>query len=440
MSTRRTFCGILFWTKAFLALIISWAIMGYMSWRIYVLRSEAPFRRVINLNDTECRADRGGFARLDVTDTEGVMMGFHLDWARDIPVQLESRFGRRPAIITTFMQLDPTVAQPYPPDMLNWFGSEVQRINGILQVTLEPVVPMAQVPDSVLEQFALQCKDINEKMGVPLMIRYGHEMNGGWTIYGQRPVAYVTGFRRLAEIMHRTTNLTAMVWAPNVGIFYPFGDNGSLRSPLPTAASDPTEFAALDTNRDGVINRLDDPYGPYYPGDEWVDWVGISLYHYPSLDAAGLPINAIPQPTQFQDYILGRGPSVECCTTDQPIDLSVRDFYGRFAAGRSKPMMIAEGGAPFVRGRPDGDGEVAVKQAWWRQMLEPSVHKQFPLLKAVVNFEEQKLEDGFIRDWTITINGPVRDAFLADIPRFENGLLFSDQLDVRCNGIINVRR
>ena len=33
----------------------------------------------------------------------------------------------------------------------------------------------------------------------------------------------------------------------------------------------------MDTNGDGVVDNLDDPYEPYYPGDASVDWVGMSV-------------------------------------------------------------------------------------------------------------------------------------------------------------------
>lgn len=35
---------------------------------------------------------------------------------------------------------------------------------------------------------------------------------------------------------------------------------------------------ALDTNRNGQLDGGDDPYSPWYPGDDLVDWIGISLY------------------------------------------------------------------------------------------------------------------------------------------------------------------
>ena len=40
-----------------------------------------------------------------------------------------------------------------------------------------------------------------------------------------------------------------------------------------------------------VLTMTDDPYLPYYPGDDAVDWVGISLFHWRRRrgdDAAGL--------------------------------------------------------------------------------------------------------------------------------------------------------
>ena len=36
-------------------------------------------------------------------------------------------------------------------------------------------------------------------------------------------------------------------------------------------------YAAMDTNGDGVVSDLDDPYAPYYPSDAYVDWVGMSV-------------------------------------------------------------------------------------------------------------------------------------------------------------------
>lgn len=34
----------------------------------------------------------------------------------------------------------------------------------------------------------------------------------------------------------------------------------------------------LDTNGNGVLDQEDDPFTPYFPGPEYVDWVGLSFY------------------------------------------------------------------------------------------------------------------------------------------------------------------
>ena len=39
------------------------------------------------------------------------------------------------------------------------------------------------------------------------------------------------------------------------------------------------EWHALDTNGDGWVDMSDDPYGPFWPGADYVDWVGLDIYH-----------------------------------------------------------------------------------------------------------------------------------------------------------------
>ena len=85
----------------------------------------------------------------------------------------------------------------------------------------------------------------------------------------------------------------AIVWAPNTGQgFVPSPLSRSYHAlelkhtnfflsrypysmALPTNA---TEAAALDTNADGAFTYADSPFAPYWPGPEYVDWVGLSVY------------------------------------------------------------------------------------------------------------------------------------------------------------------
>jgi len=56
-----------------------------------------------------------------------------------------------------------------------------------------------------------------------------------------------------------------------MGAGYPY--TPSIYTPAPTSA----EWRALDTNGDGKVDVLDDPYTPFWPGADVVDWVAMSV-------------------------------------------------------------------------------------------------------------------------------------------------------------------
>ena len=59
-----------------------------------------------------------------------------------------------------------------------------------------------------------------------------------------------------------------------------------------------------------------------YPGDEYVDWVGISLYWYP---ATG--VNSVPYPASYiHDSLLGNGPYI-VSVVDSTFNYQLHNFY-----------------------------------------------------------------------------------------------------------------
>ncbi|KAI8923817.1 hypothetical protein BC831DRAFT_383903, partial [Entophlyctis helioformis] len=90
-----------------------------------------------------------------------------------------------------------------------------------------------------------------------------------WKAWGQQPTAFVALWRRVHAALRRDAPQTALVWGPSSGNGYPY------RTITPTTVS-AADFALLDTTKDGVVDAKDDPYSPYYPGDEFVDWIGMS--------------------------------------------------------------------------------------------------------------------------------------------------------------------
>lgn len=427
-------CGLFFWLKAICAILFATACMSAIALEIYRLRlltlqilKEGATK--IAIDPLLCTTDSNIFSKLEPQTTASKLFGFHLDWSKQVPTSIKKILRRNPAIINAFLDVDITRPEPLRWGDFEWHSQEIAKIGGIFQLTLEPT-SLSGMPDSLLEQIAQKCFEINQR-GVPMFLRYGHEMNGDWTTYGNKPVDYVSGFIRMSQMIKRYTNLTAMVWAPNVGINYPFHG----QSPLPTAKSDPINFAALDTNNDGVFDWRDDPYLPYYPGDEYVDWVGISLYWYPDIKVG---YNGEIPPTFFIDQLTGQGPSM-LNYNPRIIAGGLRDFYTRFSSSRNKPLMIAETSAPYFSKERGPLTEVQIKQEWWRQLYGKDAFERLPMLKAVIHFEEQKADaDQEIRDWRILANPDVSKAFISDIDALGKKLLLATQLKYSCDGAITI--
>lgn len=75
--------------------------------------------------------------------------------------------------------------------------------------------------------------------GKPMLVRFANEMN--ISNLGDDPEQYVDVFRKVADMIHEYPNL-GVVWSPN------------------------------------DLGALDKPFELYYPGDEYIDWIGVSCY------------------------------------------------------------------------------------------------------------------------------------------------------------------
>src|SRR3954465_10466519 len=108
-------------------------------------------------------------------------------------------------------------------------------------------------------------------VGAPVAVRFAHEMNGSWYPWGQgvngnTPADYVAAYRHVHDVITAAgASNVIWVWSPIT-----------------------------------VISRPDVPLAPLYPGDDYVDWVGLSVYFSASTStyAADVP-PTLPQPAQF---------------------------------------------------------------------------------------------------------------------------------------------
>ncbi len=340
----------------------------------------------------------------------GVLFGVNLDWKSETLAEHRDNMGHRPAVAVQFSDI------PYDRDTWEHSKSAVVQVKengGAIVLTLEPHGGLDTLSPEVIRTLAYDLLDLNNQ-GVPVIVRLAHEMNGSWYAWGQQPEHYKWVFQQVADAIHRVAPGSAMMWAPNYGGGYPFAGGQYAAKP------GTPDFLALDTDRDGAITMNDDPYGPYYPGDEYVDWVGISLYHWGNQRPWGN--NEITEPGKFVAMLTG------AYNGSAGDDLGVPDFYQVYGEERRHPVAIVETAAIFTPSRA-GQSELAVKQAWWRQVFAEETHRRFPQLKMINWFEWKKFEieiNDWV-DWRAAGSSAIRDAFIADLP---NWLAYAGEMDV----------
>lgn len=336
-----------------------------------------------------------------VVPASGVLFGVNLDWKSETLSEHRNNMDHRPAVAVQFSDI------PYDRSTWEHTKSAVRQVKangGVLVLTLEPHAGLDAISPEVIRTLAYDLLDLNND-GVPVIVRFAHEMNGSWYAWGQQPEHYKRVFRAVATAVHQIAPGSAMMWAPNYGGGYPFSGGKFVAKP------GTADFAELDTDHDGVLTMNDDSYAPYYPGDAYVDWVGISLYHWGNQRPWGN--NEITEPHKFVDMLTG---NYNGTAGD---DLGVPDFYQVYGVEHRHPVAIVETAAIFTPSR-QGQSELDVKQAWWRQVFSEETHRRFPQLKMINWFEWKKYEieiNDWV-DWRAAGSPAIRQAFVSDLPRW----------------------
>jgi hypothetical protein len=388
------------WTRMVLLLVGVGLIGGLgLAWLRLMISGprESAFLRRLGLAGPTPTVPAG---RAQLEPEKGIYFGVNLDWATDSPAAFKTRLGHRAIVFVRFFQF------PFADADREGFAELVNAAagqNGMVMITLEPVGGLDRVTPEAAEDLAGMLAGANAD-GVPAFVRFAHEMNGSWYAWSQQPSAYVKAFRLVADAVHRQAPASAMMWAPNYGGDYPF--SGGRFEAKPT---DP-DFALLDTDGDGRLSMADDMYGPYYPGDDAVDWVGMSLYHWGNANPWGE--NELPEPDKLASQLGGTYNGLNGDNSAVP------DFYDVYYNQHHKPVAIAETAALYNPGQP-GPDELAIKQSWWRQVFDREMLAAHPGLKMINWFEHAKPEaeiGGATIDWRATGSPEIAAAFQADLP------------------------
>ena len=197
-------------------------------------------------------------------------------------------------------------------------------------VTWEPHEPLDEViagkHDAMLHARAQGAR----ALGAEIFLRWGHEMNGNWYPWSGSSngganggaAKYIAAYRHVHDLFvaDGATNVV-WVWCPLV----------------------------TDVPSDGWNH-----WKNYYPGDAYVDWVGLDAYNW--------------------------GSSSTCCTWTSFADLAT-DLYRDYAAVR--PLMLPE----------TSSAEVGGSKAAWIDAMRTGLPRDFPAIKAVVWFDINKETD-----------------------------------------------
>jgi hypothetical protein len=192
--------------------------------------------------------------------------------------------------------------------LVSWHGANLDAIN-------------SGADDSMIKQRALELKRLHSSV----FLRWGWEMNGNWYAHAgalnmpNGPAKFVAAWRRIHRIF-RSVGATNVVWVW-----------------CPNATSVPSE----DWNS----------WRRYYPGDSYVDWVGIDGYNW-----------GVTRPgTRWQSLSEIIGP-----------------IYRDYAS--TKPIMVAETASAEARG----------DKAAWIRSVGTALERDFPAVRAFLWFEVDK--------------------------------------------------
>ncbi|KAJ3112965.1 hypothetical protein HK100_002143 [Physocladia obscura] len=279
--------------------------------------------------------------------------------------------------------------------------------------------------------------------GHSVFFRFASEMNGSWFPYGQDPIGFVNAWIRCItywrNALGSNASKVAFIWSPNSGNGYPYPNEAYSFNVNNTSPANLANLKVLDTNNNGKLDIEDDPYLPYYPGDEYVDWVGMSIYHYGTQydsTVGSWDDNSIPVAGKFEKYLNGD-------TTD-PTTYGYAPFYTYFASSTgsknsngtvvsagSKPLIISETAATYhfawidPTGKPAIQGSATrleIKQAWYEQFLTADFISNYPQMKAVSTFEFIKSEEATWRDFTVFGMAPDPDPTSPNFTADANGV------------------
>ncbi|MBP1961469.1 tetratricopeptide (TPR) repeat protein [Paenibacillus aceris] len=248
----------------------------------------------------------------------------------------ESVYGKKHAIYLAYAHW----GQSFPAA----YAKRAKDAGGALQIAWEPDDGLNPVTDGAyLRKWAQDAK----AAGIPIFLRFAGEMNGAWVKWHGNPAQYIAKFRMLHDVFASDAPNVAMVWSPG----------------------------------DVPANDID----PYYPGDAYVDWVGVSLY--------------------IEPYENG-DPSLPSMIATSSVERLTR-LYNTYSD--RKPLMLSETGVPHYSHSTEEDFTEWAKLNL--QRLYEIMPYKYPRLKAITYFNVNQNMDNAKNNYSLSSSSDIQNYY-----------------------------
>lgn len=161
-------------------------------------------------------------SRKDLVPATGALFGVNLNLDAKPLSGYAADLGHKPAVSVSFADFPCT---PQEQKHLLQAAAQIRESGQMMLLTLEPKQGLAAISGQVVAGLVSDLVSINNQ-GVPVIVRFAHEMNGSWYPWSQQPTEYKAAFSRVADAVHLGAPGSAMMWAPN----YAGGSRSATRS------------------------------------------------------------------------------------------------------------------------------------------------------------------------------------------------------------------
>ncbi|MFC4779576.1 glycoside hydrolase family 26 protein [Paenibacillus sp. GCM10023252] len=326
-----------FLALAVFILALQAGIAGYIGYNSY---------HVVDTSDWTIHAELSSYTPAKLEPEQGAYLGAYVLQNAAIGHSMSEyneRTGRTHASFFKYVGY----GQPFPAEWVE----QVKAEGAFPHIAWEPNGGLLAVKeDEYLRGFAKAA----DAADVPIFLRFASEMNGSWTSYSGNPQLYKETWKLVHDVFEELAPQVAMVW---------------------------TVLAMPER----TIER-------YYPGDRYVDWVGVNVYNVKYHN------NSKSHRADFED----------------PLDL-INTVYNRFS--RTKPIQLSEFGVTHYTvtdGKKDNDfarGKIS--------RLYQSLPKLYPRVKAVFYFDVNNVGEPNpkrrINDYSVTSEQEVLEAYRQSI-------------------------